>query len=130
MFITASFATYENPSRRDRASATGWSDPVPGRGLFPLWTSAFSRRTCNRDVATVNAQEAEDSRARKTNVLRRIYRSVRAAANGWWRREHLAIDSNLCICDTPKEIKTELRFRRMLDPWITFRHTSPACARK
>jgi len=25
---------------------------------------------------------------------------------------------------------TELRFRRMLDPWITFRHTLPACARK
>ena len=25
--------------------ATGWSDPVPGRAFFPLWTSAFSRRT-------------------------------------------------------------------------------------
>jgi len=25
--------------------ATGWSDPVPGRALLPLWTSAFSRRT-------------------------------------------------------------------------------------
>src|SRR6476660_7397368 len=25
--------------------ATGWSDPVPGRVFFPLWTSAFSRRT-------------------------------------------------------------------------------------
>jgi hypothetical protein len=25
--------------------ATGWSDPVPGRALFPLWISAFSRRT-------------------------------------------------------------------------------------
>src|SRR6201997_5889891 len=25
--------------------ATGWSDPVPGRGYLPLWTSAFSRRT-------------------------------------------------------------------------------------
>jgi hypothetical protein len=25
--------------------ATGWSDPVPGRAFFPLWISAFSRRT-------------------------------------------------------------------------------------
>jgi len=25
--------------------AAGWSDPVPGRVFFPLWTSAFSRRT-------------------------------------------------------------------------------------
>ncbi|MGC9293531.1 MAG: hypothetical protein ACP5EP_12570, partial [Acidobacteriaceae bacterium] len=25
--------------------ATGWSDPVPGRDLRPLLTSAFSRRT-------------------------------------------------------------------------------------
>ena len=25
--------------------ATGWSEPVPGRDLLPLWTSAFSRRT-------------------------------------------------------------------------------------
>jgi hypothetical protein len=34
------------------------------------------------------------------------------------------------ICPYMSEIKTELRFRRMLDPWITFRHTLPACARK
>lgn len=45
-------------------------------------------------------------------------------------REHLGIGSNLCICDTPKEIKKERRFRRMLDPWITLRHTLPACARR
>ena len=25
--------------------ATGRSEPVPGRDLHPLWTSAFSRRT-------------------------------------------------------------------------------------
>ena len=42
----------------------------------------------------------------------------------------LAIGSNLCTCDTPKEIKTALRFRRMLDAWITFRYILPACARK
>ena len=41
-----------------------------------------------------------------------------------------AVGSILCICDTPKEIKTELRLRRMLNSWITFRHTLPACAGK
>jgi len=25
--------------------ATGWSEPVPGRDIHPLWISAFSRRT-------------------------------------------------------------------------------------
>ena len=33
--------------------ATGWSEPVPGRELHPLKSSAFSRRTCNRDVTPV-----------------------------------------------------------------------------
>src|SRR5262249_24525561 len=32
--------------------ATGWSEPVPGRELHPLKSSAFSRRTCNRDWST------------------------------------------------------------------------------
>src|SRR5215813_9983119 len=31
--------------------ATGWSEPVPGRELHPLKSSAFSRRTCNGDVS-------------------------------------------------------------------------------
>jgi len=31
--------------------ATGWSDPVPGRVYLLLWSSAFSRRTCNGDVS-------------------------------------------------------------------------------
>ena len=29
---------------------SGWSEPVPGRDFHPQWTSAFSRRTCNRDL--------------------------------------------------------------------------------
>src|SRR5215470_13291835 len=32
--------------------ATGRSEPVPGRELHPLKSSAFSRRTCNRDLPT------------------------------------------------------------------------------
>ena len=31
--------------------ATGWSEPVPGRELHPLKSSAFSRRTCNHDLS-------------------------------------------------------------------------------
>jgi hypothetical protein len=58
-----------------------------------------------------------------------IYRSGRGADDGGGGNT-LPLALNLCICDTPKKIKTELRFRRMLDPWITFRHTLPACARK
>jgi hypothetical protein len=27
------------------STATGWSEPVPGRVCLPLWTGAFSRRT-------------------------------------------------------------------------------------
>jgi hypothetical protein len=30
----------------------------------------------------------------------------------------------------PYEVQTEVRFRRKLDLWITFRRTLPACARK
>src|SRR5215468_2786050 len=32
--------------------ATGWSEPVPGRELHPLKSSAFSRRTCNTLLTT------------------------------------------------------------------------------
>jgi len=46
------------------------------------------------------------------------------------RREYFATRSNLCICDIPKEIRTELCFKRMVNLWTTFRHTLPACARK
>ena len=34
--------------------ATGWSDPVPGRAFFPLWTSAFFTAHCNGLIATVD----------------------------------------------------------------------------
>src|SRR5215472_15323607 len=33
--------------------ATGWSEPVPGRELHPLKSSAFSRRTCNGDISPI-----------------------------------------------------------------------------
>lgn len=37
----------------------------------------------------------------------------------------------ICAFATPhRKSKTELRFGRMLDSWITFRHTLPASARK
>src|SRR5947207_1333538 len=45
--------------------------------------------------------------------------------------DRLAIGSLICAFAMPlSEIKAKLRFRRMLDPWITSRHTSPACGRK
>src|SRR5499425_2053227 len=36
-----------------RSIATGWSEPVPGRELHPLKSSAFSRRTRNRDLSPI-----------------------------------------------------------------------------
>jgi len=47
---TIRFASYLNAGAHVTSPAapiaTGWSDPVPGRVFFfPLWTSAFSRRT-------------------------------------------------------------------------------------
>src|SRR5215469_5509484 len=41
--------------------ATGWSEPVPGRELHPLKPSAFSRRTCNRDLSPTTARVARMS---------------------------------------------------------------------
>src|SRR5215467_12295370 len=39
--------------------ATGWSEPVPGRELHPLKSSAFSRRTCNPDLSTMHRSAAD-----------------------------------------------------------------------
>src|SRR5262250_3265187 len=37
--------------------ATGWSEPVPGRELHPLKSSAFSRRTRNGLLASLDPPE-------------------------------------------------------------------------
>ncbi len=65
--------------------------------------------------------------ALENECIARIYRSGRGAMAAAGTPCHRLYSVHL---RHPKEIKTELRFRRMLDPWITFRHTLPACARK
>jgi len=59
----------------------------------------------------------------------RVYRCGRGADDGGGGNTlPLAL---ICAFATPqKEIKTELRFRRMLELWITFRRILLACARK
>src|SRR5215469_7015615 len=50
--------------------ATGWSEPVPGRELHPLKSSAFSRRTCNQDLTTtMRADSASDFRSAYWELL-------------------------------------------------------------
>jgi hypothetical protein len=45
--------------------------------------------------------------------------------------DRFAIGSLICAFAMPlSEIKAKFRFGRMLEPWITSRHTSPACGRK
>jgi len=74
----------------------------------------------------LNPQEAEDSSARKSNAC--PVSSLRGAVDGGGGK--LCQGSNLLHLRQPEGTQTELRFRRMLDLWITFRHTLQACGRK
>ena len=49
--------------------ATGWSEPVPGRELHPLKSSAFSRRT----VTSIDFKSAASSVARSVTLLVDLY---------------------------------------------------------
>jgi hypothetical protein len=49
-YKTVLFRTEKQPT----SIAIGWSAPVPGRELHPLKSSTSSRRTCYRDVTTLD----------------------------------------------------------------------------
>ena len=51
--------------------ATGWSDPVPGRDLHPLWTNAFARRTT---FLLANDNDSRGSSANNAKVQHGVYR--------------------------------------------------------